>query len=589
MSNLENKLTFAKVFEEAGKIKPTELFLLWNIAMLTKSQHQVALGADALNYLQSVADVFNEQTDYPVSLPSIEHSDITELERLIFTSKTQDSESALVANLFHYFKSRHYPVTSLGLSGLMNDFLMFRQDLNVSEKDDGVLPYVDSCVVYADAGIFAAIKLCQRKVEVTYAYRDLTLTWLYNWLNKLWPNFHPKALSVGDDELTQLPSKDALVLCPYFGNNGPLDSPSIYQTLLTKYPVIVSYHPKSFFIGKKNNLASERLAAFIRYEQGKRITPLSVLVTLPKGALTTSNVELQLVYIDQQAKDSSGVLLANYSDERFLENSDSSRGILVDILSNEGDRFKAMGVDALFNQDETDLMLLATDHIKPEGLEAWERHVMQSGRGHRLSQLVDFLPTRSFSSKKEMSESGTIELFDVASGDFDQYGQLMKLNKSQHFSEADAARLKKRYGLRPRDVLLTAKSSIGKVMLMPDEIDDNCIPGMQVLVMRCRPNSGISPIYLYHYLRLPIVQQYIQQKNTGANLPLLRMEDAKLIPILLPSEAELVDVERRHAENMKIVQQLNAAASQLQEGIEGLLSDGLVFVSRLAEYQEGKA
>ena len=96
MSNLENKLTFAKVFEEAGKIKPTELFLLWNISMLTKSQHQVALGADALNYLQSVADVFNEQTDYPVSLPSIEHSDIKELERLIFTSKTQDSEPALI-------------------------------------------------------------------------------------------------------------------------------------------------------------------------------------------------------------------------------------------------------------------------------------------------------------------------------------------------------------------------------------------------------------------------------------------------------------------------------------------------------------
>ena len=39
---------------------------------------------------------------------------------------------------------------------------------------------------------------------------------------------------------------------------------------------------------------------------------------------------------------------------------------------------------------------------------------------------------------------------------------------------------------------------------------------------------------------------------------------------------------------MKIVQQLNAIASQLQQGIDGLLSDGLAFVSRLAEYQEGK-
>ena len=88
---------------------------------------------------------------------------------------------------------------------------------------------------------------------------------------------------------------------------------------------------------------------------------------------------------------------------------------------------------------------------------------------------------------------------------------------------------------------------------MPDEIDDNCIPGMQVLVMRCRPNSGISPIYLYHYPELPIVQQYIQQKNTGANLPLSAWKMPSSF-VLLPSETELADIECRHAENMKIVQ-----------------------------------
>ena len=81
-------------------------------------------------------------------------------------------------------------------------------------------------------------------------------------------------------------------------------------------------------------------------------------------------------------------------------------------------------------------------------------------------------------------------------------------------------------------------------------------------VMRVKETSLITSEYLYYYLNTPAIQQYIQSKNSGSSIPLLRLDDVKRIPVVLPTPAEIAAIREKHQRKMQCLSQIMALKAE---------------------------
>lgn len=104
--------------------------------------------------------------------------------------------------------------------------------------------------------------------------------------------------------------------------------------------------------------------------------------------------------------------------------------------------------------------------------------------------------------------------------------------------------------LRPGDILLTTKGSVGKVGLIGEDCGDNWVASQSFQIIRLGSASQIRPEYLYHFLSSPLVQSYLAEQATGAVISVLKTADIKALPIPEASVRKQEEVTATHKKIM---------------------------------------
>lgn len=130
---------------------------------------------------------------------------------------------------------------------------------------------------------------------------------------------------------------------------------------------------------------------------------------------------------------------------------------------------------------------------------------------------------------------------EVGPADFPEYGYAQTPGREVFINEAAFAKGRKQF-LRPLDIAITVKGSVGKVAIFPPEIDTGesagWVAGQSCLVLRVDDKGIIDPRVLFSFLKSEIGQALLKQIVSGASVPLIQLRELEKIRIPVPDRLE---------------------------------------------------
>ena len=254
---------------------------------------------------------------------------------------------------------------------------------------------------------------------------------------------------------------------------------------------------------------------------------IEAIIQLPGGFLTNSNISVALLILNN---------LQSFDDILFVDLSHLSK---KDFDNNPG--IVSTVADAIRNRGGMDNSYLAgLDEIASNDYDLNPSRYVLSEEAKKAKTLLSEIPTvklgeiatikRSQLVKDEGPDNGvTCRL--VMLSDLPAAGFIESSEKKIHV-QPDSKKIEQ-YRLRPFDVLISSKGSIGKVGIV-GEIDSQCfIPHQSLQIIRLQGEEKLSEraIHLYMFLKSTIGQQLIQNITTGSTIPMIQTKLLAELPI----------------------------------------------------------
>ena len=152
-----------------------------------------------------------------------------------------------------------------------------------------------------------------------------------------------------------------------------------------------------------------------------------------------------------------------------------------------------------------------------------------------LGDVVDLLRPRAV----QKSEDGEHVIREASPGDVAETGYLARPPRETRLARG-TMRHARNQCLRPGDVVLSIKGTIGRVGIVPNEVpgieEDGFWTAGQSLVI-LRPQGAIAPEVLYEYLTDPRVQDHIASLAGGAAIQSITAKDLAGLRIPVPAKA----------------------------------------------------
>jgi type I restriction enzyme M protein len=176
-----------------------------------------------------------------------------------------------------------------------------------------------------------------------------------------------------------------------------------------------------------------------------------------------------------------------------------------------------------------------------------------------LEEISEIL--RSQSLKDEIKEGG-IECYEVSISDIGEDGYIRQPKKSLQLSEKGFKKTRPLV-LKPHDIILAVKGSVGKVGLVPPFLNDTWIANQSFQVIRIQPNPKLNdPTILFRYLCSPVGQSLLQARISGTTVPMVQTRDVKSLPIAVPSQEEQKLISEDHRTIVEIYEEIASLREQ---------------------------
>ena len=167
---------------------------------------------------------------------------------------------------------------------------------------------------------------------------------------------------------------------------------------------------------------------------------------------------------------------------------------------------------------------------------------------------------------KDSLDEQTTSCFEVLISDFEPDGTVAHGSKEKLLDAASASKARK-HELRPGDILLGVKGTIGKVAIMTEEADENLLAGQSTVILRLEDRDRIpDPIYLLRYLSQPAVGKFLNAMAGGSAIRFVRAKDIAKLPVPIRSLAQQDRVCEIHAQIIDEIEQ----AHELMDGAREL-------------------
>lgn len=290
---------------------------------------------------------------------------------------------------------------------------------------------------------------------------------------------------------------------------------------------------------------------------------IEAVIALPPGLLYQTNLAVAILIIDPQGGHQT-IKFINADSDRFRERDGASRT-----------RQRLVNVDALaalLDEDGTtmdSIQVSTTDVLANEGLLQVNRYVIpDTGRALQarmarektasLGDLVDALrpvPIRP-------ATPGPVPACEISMADIPDYGYIRTASREVMVDE----RMLNRYDplfLRPYDIVLTVKGSIGRVGIVGEDAPPpgpgGWVANQSTLILRAAANDSIVPKALHILLRSELGQALLESIAAQAAIPIIQLPELKRLRVPVPDLAEQV-------RTAHVLEQ----EAELQKGIEAL-------------------
>lgn len=123
--------------------------------------------------------------------------------------------------------------------------------------------------------------------------------------------------------------------------------------------------------------------------------------------------------------------------------------------------------------------------------------------------------------------------------------------------------------VRPGDVLLSIKGTIGTVGLVPDDVptgdgQEIWTAGQSLMILRPGKRGHMDPVVLYEYLTNETVQEFIQSLAGGVAVQGIAMRDLKTFPVPIPEPEVMEEVRMRFHDRQALFDQIDDLKAKIE-------------------------
>ncbi|MFG8476572.1 N-6 DNA methylase [Pseudomonas aeruginosa] len=176
----------------------------------------------------------------------------------------------------------------------------------------------------------------------------------------------------------------------------------------------------------------------------------------------------------------------------------------------------------------------------------------------KLSEHFEIIRARQHAT----STSG-VPVREIQAADVPDYGATLSASKESLF-DLNSPRAEA-YFLRPQDVLLAIKGSVGKVGIVfdaPEAGEGGWLAGQSFVVLRAKENTHYSPVALLLFLRSALGQTLLKSQVVGASMPTLQLASIKDLSIPQLGQDELNTITSVFQKEIEIQREIHALYEQ---------------------------
>lgn len=266
---------------------------------------------------------------------------------------------------------------------------------------------------------------------------------------------------------------------------------------------------------------------------------IEAVISLPAALLPNTALSFSLLILNRE-KASDKIVFVDGARDVLFRKDGKGRAVLTAweqvadlVLSRiENDISRIVSVEDVIGNDA---QLQVKRYCKTSDGEAVEA-LLSTFPNRALVELVSIVRPLPISNSDE-----GIAVQEVGPADFPEYGYAQIPGREVFITEAAFAKGRKQF-LRPFDIAITVKGSVGKVAIFPPEIDVGESAGWTVgqscLVLRVDDGGIIDPRVLFSFLKSEIGQAQLKQVVSGASVPLIQLRELEKIRIPIPDRLE---------------------------------------------------
>jgi len=300
---------------------------------------------------------------------------------------------------------------------------------------------------------------------------------------------------------------------------------------------------------------------------------IEAVISMPSGLLANPSISFALLLLDMAERHKS-IRFISAESERFRQPIPKARARarLIDI---DGIVARVNGAitDELVAEVTTetvlsaDCLLQVSRYVLPE----WQRKIQAVINANDTLLLGDVV-----SIVRPMPPSTSIDTFnawEIMTSDLPEMGYIPTPTKEVLVDKSGAT--KKRLFLRPYDVLLIFKGSVGKVGITPENVPEpgegGWIAGQSAVVLRVNNPEQVNPKALAIYLRSDLGQRLLESISVpGATIPMIQLRELQKLPVIVPPIKDATEIGKILDDQSKIqgeIEQLRAKQIELARSI----------------------
>jgi type I restriction enzyme M protein len=271
---------------------------------------------------------------------------------------------------------------------------------------------------------------------------------------------------------------------------------------------------------------------------------VEAVISLPSGLFSFSNVAMSILVLDPRGGHQE-IRFVNGDNERFKEPISKARSRLTNIdkllnIANGQSRDDDAKLVLKSSVIENDAQLLVSRYLLADSSKVIQS-ILSSQNTVPLGDLVSTV--RPMPTVNESQQH--LEVLEVGAADLPKFGYIKTTGRTVKI-DPEIAQKNKHQFLKPLDIVLIVKGSVGKIGIVPTKVPlqggGGWVAGQSATILRVEDQSKINPRTLALYLRSVLGQELLKTIVSGATIQLIQLRELLRLPIIVPSLEEQLKI-----------------------------------------------